>query len=92
MPCQFPASLLQKACRGPVRLCPAGDRLPVRLLVVVAPAYVWPVVLSALPHKEERFLYVVYPLVSWPSCSMASPTVAQLRGVNKLFTCHQLQA
>ena len=34
-----------------------------KLLVVVLPAYVWFFALSALPHKEERFLYVVYPLL-----------------------------
>lgn len=34
-----------------------------RLLVCVAPIYVWGAAITALPHKEERFLYVVYPLV-----------------------------
>lgn len=38
-----------------------------RLLVCVAPVYVWGAAITALPHKEERFLYVVYPLVSWPA-------------------------
>jgi alpha-1,2-mannosyltransferase len=35
-----------------------------RLLACVSPAYVWLAAITALPHKEERFLYVVYPLVS----------------------------
>jgi hypothetical protein len=35
-----------------------------RLLVCVAPVFVWGAAITALPHKEERFLYVVYPLVS----------------------------
>ncbi len=35
-----------------------------RLAVAVAPVFVWVVAISALPHKEERFLYPVYPLVS----------------------------
>lgn len=35
-----------------------------RLAVAVAPIWVWGAVISALPHKEERFLYPVYPLVS----------------------------
>lgn len=35
-----------------------------RLMVCVAPVYVWLALITALPHKEERFLYVVYPLVS----------------------------
>ncbi|KAI7842794.1 hypothetical protein COHA_003540 [Chlorella ohadii] len=34
-----------------------------RLLVCVAPIYVWGAAITALPHKEERFLYVVYPLI-----------------------------
>lgn len=35
-----------------------------RLLLAVSPVYVWLGLITALPHKEERFLYVVYPLVS----------------------------
>jgi alpha-1,2-mannosyltransferase len=38
-----------------------------RLLACVSPAYVWLAAITALPHKEERFLYVVYPLVSKPA-------------------------
>ena len=34
-----------------------------RVLVAAAPIYLWLGALSMLPHKEERFLYVVYPLV-----------------------------
>lgn len=33
------------------------------LLLALCPAFVWTAAISALPHKEERFLYVVYPLV-----------------------------
>jgi alpha-1,2-mannosyltransferase len=33
------------------------------LLLALCPAFVWTIAISALPHKEERFLYVVYPLV-----------------------------
>ena len=38
-------------------------RPPPRVLVATAPVYLWLAALSMLPHKEERFLYVVYPLV-----------------------------
>ena len=41
-----------------------GTRLSPRLLLAVAPAYVWLAALTVLPHKEERFLYVTYPVVS----------------------------
>jgi hypothetical protein len=47
----------------------AGSGLRVRLAVAVAPVWVWGGVISALPHKEERFLYPVYPLVM--PCSSA---------------------
>uniref|UniRef100_A0A7S1SSR8 Mannosyltransferase n=1 Tax=Tetraselmis chuii TaxID=63592 RepID=A0A7S1SSR8_9CHLO len=33
------------------------------LLLALCPAFVWTIAISALPHKEERFLYVVYPLI-----------------------------
>mmetsp|Transcript_13042 Transcript_13042/g.26069 ORF Transcript_13042/g.26069 Transcript_13042/m.26069 type:complete len:549 (+) Transcript_13042:210-1856(+) len=33
------------------------------LFTVLAPAFVWLAAISYLPHKEERFLYVVYPLL-----------------------------
>ena len=36
----------------------------IRLAIAVAPVWVWCAVISALPHKEERFLFPVYPLVS----------------------------
>ena len=34
-----------------------------RLAVAVLPLFVWLPAISALPHKEERFLYVTYPQV-----------------------------
>ncbi|PIA42223.1 hypothetical protein AQUCO_02100239v1 [Aquilegia coerulea] len=33
------------------------------LLVIVSPMYIWLAFMSLQPHKEERFLYPVYPLV-----------------------------
>ena len=33
------------------------------MLVALSPLFTWLVAISALPHKEERFLFVVYPLV-----------------------------
>ncbi len=32
--------------------------------MALSSVFVWLAAISALPHKEERFLYVVYPLVS----------------------------
>ena len=42
----------------------AGDGFDHRLAVALSSVFVWLAAISALPHKEERFLYVVYPLVS----------------------------
>ena len=33
------------------------------MAVALAPVPLWLAAISALPHKEERFLYVIYPLV-----------------------------
>ncbi|XP_057952186.1 dol-P-Man:Man(6)GlcNAc(2)-PP-Dol alpha-1,2-mannosyltransferase isoform X2 [Malania oleifera] len=41
------------------------------LLVVVAPIYIWLGFMSLQPHKEERFLYPIYPLV----CVSASAVI-----------------
>ena len=47
----------------------AGAGVRIRLAIAVAPVWVWGAVISALPHKEERFLYPVYPLVGTPGPS-----------------------
>ena len=36
-----------------------------RGVAALAPLWLWLTVISLLPHKEERFLYVVYPLVGF---------------------------
>ncbi|GAV91922.1 Glyco_transf_22 domain-containing protein [Cephalotus follicularis] len=41
------------------------------LLVVVSPLYIWLGFMSLQPHKEERFLYPIYPLV----CVAASAVI-----------------
>ncbi|KAK6934152.1 GPI mannosyltransferase, partial [Dillenia turbinata] len=33
------------------------------LLVLVSPIYIWLIFMSLQPHKEERFLYPIYPLI-----------------------------
>lgn len=45
-----------------------------RLLVALSPIHVWLAATTALPHKEERFLYVVYPLM----CLAAAATLAPM--------------
>ncbi|KAL5550089.1 hypothetical protein UlMin_000265 [Ulmus minor] len=41
------------------------------LLVVVSPIYIWLTFMSLQPHKEERFLYPIYPLI----CIAASAVI-----------------
>uniref|UniRef100_A0A7N1A7V4 Mannosyltransferase n=1 Tax=Kalanchoe fedtschenkoi TaxID=63787 RepID=A0A7N1A7V4_KALFE len=41
------------------------------LLIVVSPMYIWLLFMSLQPHKEERFLYPIYPLI----CVAASAVI-----------------
>ncbi|XP_050216377.1 dol-P-Man:Man(6)GlcNAc(2)-PP-Dol alpha-1,2-mannosyltransferase [Mercurialis annua] len=41
------------------------------LLIVVSPLYIWLAFMSLQPHKEERFLYPIYPLI----CVAASAVI-----------------
>ncbi|GAA0166602.1 glycosyltransferase [Lithospermum erythrorhizon] len=41
------------------------------LLVIVSPIYIWIAFMSLQPHKEERFLYPIYPLI----CLAASAVI-----------------
>lgn len=56
------------------------------LLAVVASFYLWAGFMTAIPHKEERFLYVVYPQARARAglCCFSSPSAA-LRVVVVLF-------
>ncbi|KAI0727865.1 glycosyltransferase family 22 protein [Fomitopsis betulina] len=50
---------------------------PYRLMVIrLAPAYIWATILSAQSHKEERFMFPIYPLI----CFNAAITVYLMRG------------
>jgi len=40
---------------------------PFRMSIYICPLYIWFFIMQIQPHKEERFLYVVYPLVSLAS-------------------------
>lgn len=44
------------------------------LVVVIAPAYIWMAFMSLQAHKEERFLYPIYPLI----CVAAAATLESL--------------
>ncbi|CAL5219251.1 g1047 [Coccomyxa viridis] len=51
-----------------------GSGVRIRLAIAVAPVWVWVAVISALPHKEERFLFPVYTLI----CLSAAMTLVAL--------------
>jgi len=42
---------------------PGGGRTTAALMLHLSPLYLWLGFFSAMPHKEERFMYVVYPLL-----------------------------
>ncbi|KAH6795756.1 hypothetical protein C2S51_036742 [Perilla frutescens var. frutescens] len=44
------------------------------LLVIISPVYIWLAFMSLQPHKEERFLYPIYPLI----CVAASAVIESL--------------
>ncbi|KAK9473219.1 Alg9-like mannosyltransferase family-domain-containing protein [Dipodascopsis tothii] len=58
-----------------------------RLLVVLSPFYVWSAIFFVQPHKEERFFYVVYPLlllnasilIEWAATVATAPLAAARR-------------
>ncbi|KAL0044650.1 hypothetical protein WJX82_004234 [Trebouxia sp. C0006] len=52
-----------------------GNEWRPRVLIALSPIYVWLAAITALPHKEERFMYVIYPLM----CLAAATTLASFR-------------
>lgn len=52
-----------------------GNEWRPRVLIALSPIYVWLAAITALPHKEERFMYVIYPLL----CLAAAATLASFR-------------
>jgi hypothetical protein len=46
-----------------------GRRPRKLVLLVLLPLFLWIGVMSAIPHKEERFAYVVYPQARTMHCS-----------------------
>jgi alpha-1,2-mannosyltransferase len=51
--------------------------LDINLFIAVSPVFLWLAAITALPHKEERFLFVVYPLACLAAAA-ALDTIATL--------------
>ncbi|BDA41987.1 Alpha-1,2-mannosyltransferase ALG9 [Coccomyxa sp. Obi] len=66
------ALVLMLQCRG------TGVRM--RLAIAVTPVWVWGLAISLLPHKEERFLYPVYPLICLSAALTLGALPAMVRG------------
>ncbi|CAK9875996.1 unnamed protein product [Sphagnum jensenii] len=68
----FPFALL---C--PLVLLLSSKRKYCKLVLAVSPIFVWLAFMSLQPHKEERFLYPVYPLI----CLAAASTLDNLHNI-----------
>uniref|UniRef100_A0A0D6R9T7 Mannosyltransferase n=1 Tax=Araucaria cunninghamii TaxID=56994 RepID=A0A0D6R9T7_ARACU len=56
------------------------------LIIVVSPVYLWLMFMSLQPHKEERFLYPIYPLI----CLGAAAVLERFPDlVHKFETVHE---
>lgn len=75
----LPLSLLNYLSSSPsrseLRQMPAG---PLRALLFQTPFYLWLLLLSAQPHKEERFMYPVYPFLALNAAISAHILLAYL--------------
>lgn len=53
----------------------------IRSLVFVSPFYLWLIIFSVQPHKEERFMYPVYPFLCC-NCAIALHTLLSYLGTS----------
>lgn len=66
--------VLMLAMSFPVVALLSRQRRRKLMLLASSPLYIWFTFMSALPHKEERFLYIVYPHL----CLAAAGTTASI--------------
>lgn len=76
LPALFVTSYVDRKRLGFVKAAPERSSPFAVLAIRLAPLYLWLVILSAQPHKEERFMYPAYPLI----CFNAAVTLYLGRG------------
>jgi len=52
------------------------------LMMKLVPMYLWIIIFTAQPHKEERFLFVIYPLIVFN----AAVSIFSIRRIINIFT------
>lgn len=72
--------LLMLHCQMPRRYPTRLD--PYRSYIIVAPFYLWLSVMSLQPHKEERFMYPVYPCLAINAAVSTHITILMLSNTN----------
>jgi alpha-1,2-mannosyltransferase len=69
-------SYVDKKRLGPVTPSPERSSPFTILTIRLLPLYIWLSILTTQPHKEERFMFPVYPLI----CFNAAVTLYLMRG------------
>lgn len=87
------AHALATKAKADGKVAPTQSSLPVSsaytmLAVRLAPLYLWLGVLTAQPHKEERFMFPAYPLV----CFNAAVTLYLVRGWAETLFIHRTKS
>nr|XP_002125785.1 alpha-1,2-mannosyltransferase ALG9 [Ciona intestinalis] len=73
-------------CEVIIVLKHAGYRPPMLLISFsIAPMYIWILIFFTRPHKEERFLFPIYPLI----CLSSAVTIATLQKLYGFFKFHR---
>ncbi|KZS93306.1 glycosyltransferase family 22 protein [Sistotremastrum niveocremeum HHB9708] len=81
LPALYITSIVDRKRLGLQRPAPDQGSPFLSLAMRLAPFYLWFTVMSLQPHKEERFMYPVYPLL----CFNASITIYLVRGWLEVF-------
>lgn len=77
--------VLMLAMSFPVVALLSRQRRRKLMLLAASPLYVWFTFMSALPHKEERFLYIVYPHLCLAAAGTIASTANFLEAMFHLF-------